>query len=324
VDKGGTLKDAARACEDAALAILQARAVAEARTTWRADTLHSSGAPTPHRDELDDVFADAGYGQDKVFDGAGGKLADWCGMFAAANMFRASALDRQLRMAFAHTDNVYDFFNYTANVNPERTPVSIWAEGRWWTVEAYHAARGLKRTHVQGPDAAADIRPGDVALIRHDGVKPALALANHIVMVESYDVATGTLTTIEGNVTQGIRAAADGSAQRTAGGDLRWSNAAHSSSVVEQRNLRDEVSTTHWGEPAGDVYQPSGRPTVWFVGRPSLIDFEQHEYATARVPEQYTYLSPAEIRKTAAKDILQRPSRPQSTAAGPYHQRVDR
>ncbi len=320
VDKSGALKAAAVACEDAALAILQARAVAEARTTWRADTVHSSGAPTHARDELDDVFADSGYGQNKVFDGG---LADWCGMFAAANLFRASAFDRQLRMAFAHTDNLYDFFNYTANVNPERTPRSIWAEGQWWTVKAYHEARGLTRKHVQGPDAAADIRPGDIALIRHDGVKPDGALANHIVMVESYDAATGTLITIEGNVTQGIRPAAGGTAQRTAGGELRWSNAAKSSTVVEKRNMRDETSTTHWGKPAGDIYEPSGRPTVWFVGRPSLIDFEQHEYATALLEEKHKYLSPAEIRKTAEAKSLQKPSQPQSTAAGPYHKRVD-
>jgi hypothetical protein len=316
VDKSGALKDAALVCEDAALAILQARAVAEARTTWRADAVHSSGAATAKRDELDDVFADSGYGGTKVFDPA---LADWCGMFAAANMFRASAFDKQLRMAFAHTDNVYDFFNYTANVNPERTPLSMWAEGQWWKVKDYHESRGLPRKHIQGPDAAADLRPGDIALIRHDGVKPAKSLANHIVMVESYDPVSGTLTTIEGNVTQGIRPGADGAAQRTDSGEVKWSNAAHSSTVVEQRDMRDDVSATHWGKPKDDVYQPSGRRTVWFVGRPSLIDFEQHEYATAAVPEQYKYKSPAEIRKTG---LLQKPSTPQSPATGPYHTRA--
>jgi hypothetical protein len=323
VDKTGALKDAALVCEDAALAILQARAVAEARTTWRAGTVRSSGSPTAVRDELDDVFADSGYGQAKVFEGADKHLADWCGMFAGANLFRASAFDKQLRMAFAHTDNLFDFFNYTANVNPDRTPLSIWAEGQWWSVKAYHEARGLKRKAVLGPDAAADIRPGDIALIRHDGVKPASALANHIVMVESYDAVSGTLITIEGNVTQGIRPDADGTSQRTGGGDLKWSTAASTSTVIEKRNMRDETSTTHWGQPAGDVYQPSGRRTVWFVGRPSLIDFEQHEYATAAVPEQYKYLSPAQIRKTASAAILQTSSGNRSTAAGPYHKRVD-
>jgi hypothetical protein len=81
VDKSGALKEAALALEDAALAILQARAVAEARTTWRAGTVNSSSAATPRRDELDDVFADSGYGGNKAFDKGGGALADWCGMF---------------------------------------------------------------------------------------------------------------------------------------------------------------------------------------------------------------------------------------------------
>ena len=54
----------------------------------------------------------------------------------------------------------------------------------------------MEGTHRPG----ADIRPGDVALIRHSGTKPAKSIANHIVMVESVDVANGKLVTIEGNV----------------------------------------------------------------------------------------------------------------------------
>ncbi len=323
IDKSGALARAALALEDAALAILQARAVAEARTTWRAGTVQSSDAATHQRDELDDVFADSGYSPNKAFDKPDGGLADWCGMFAAANMFRASVFDKQLRKAFAHTDNVYDFFNYTANVNDERTPLAMWAEGQWWTVAAYHASRGLKRGHVEGPDAAADIRPGDIALIRHDGVKPAKSLADHIVMVESYDAATGTLITIEGNVKQGIRPGADGAAERTEGGDVKWSTAAHSGTVLEERNMRDPDTTFQWGEPGGDVYKPSGRPTVWFVGRPSLIDFELHEYAKQPVPEEFKYVAPAEIRKNAAqRGRLQGAVASESPAAGPYHKRA--
>jgi hypothetical protein len=323
VDKTGKLSEAALQLEDAALAILQARAVAEARTTWRAGTVSSSAAATPHADELDDVFADAGYGWNKAFDG--GALADWCGFFAAANLFRASALDMQMRLAFAHTDNLHDFFTYTltAGKNDDRTPLAIWADGQWWTVEAYHASRGLKRKFVEGPDAAADIRPGDIALIRHDGVKPAKSLANHIVMVESYDAVSGRLITIEGNVTEGIRPGADGAADRTAGGDVKWSTAAQSRTVVEERNMRDEHTTFQWGRPQGDVYRPSGRPTVWFVGRPSLIDFEEHEYAKQPVKDEAKYISPTEMRKNAAQSgRLQKAFTAHSSKDGPYHKRV--
>jgi hypothetical protein len=325
VDKSGALKDAALQLEDAALAILQARAVTEARTTWRAGTVNSSAAATPHRDELDDVFADSGYSGDKAFDKPGGGLADWCGMFAAANLFRASVFDKQLRVAFAHTDNLHDFFTYTltAGKNDDRTPLAMWAEGQWWTVEAYHASRGLKRKFVEGPDAAADIRPGDIALIRHNAVKPALSLADHIVMVESYDRVSGRLITIEGNVTEGIRPGADGAADRTAGGDVKWSTAAQSSSVVEQRNMRDPDSKFQWGRPEGDVYKPSGRPTVWFVGRPSLVDFESHEYAKEPVRDDAKYTSPDEMRKHAAqRGLLQKTFPSHSDKDGPYHKRA--
>ena len=70
-------------------------------------------------------------------------------MFVAAGMFRGAGLDKDMRKAFAHTDNVYDFFNYTAKVNDERTPLSIWADGRWWLVSEYHQQRGLE-AHLDG------------------------------------------------------------------------------------------------------------------------------------------------------------------------------
>ena len=120
-------------------------------------------------------------------------------MFVAAGMFRGAGIDKDMRKAFAHTDNVYDFFRYTAKVNDERTPLSIWADGRWWLVSEYHEQRGAMRTWVEGTSTWR-IRPGDVALIRHWGTKPEKSIANHIVMVESVDAAAGKLVTIEGNV----------------------------------------------------------------------------------------------------------------------------
>ena len=67
-------------------------------------------------------------------------------MFVAASMFRGSTLDKNVRMAFAHTDNVHDFFSYsTRPINDRRTPLSIWADGEWWGVKEYHEQRGLAR-----------------------------------------------------------------------------------------------------------------------------------------------------------------------------------
>ena len=139
-------KDAAQICEDAALALLQARSVNEARTTWRADTLRSDAANAGRpQNEVDDVIADSGFGNNQSVGD------DWCGMFASANMFRAAAFDKQLRVAFAHTDNVYDYFHYSKKTS-DRTPVSVWAEGQWWDLETYHSYRGLPRTFIEGPE----------------------------------------------------------------------------------------------------------------------------------------------------------------------------
>ena len=154
------LRQAAEACQDAALALLQARSVAEARETWRAGTVQTNTVPEVKdsrraRNEMDDVFADSGFSSGQSIkkiktwvtqpDGTKKEVEkevvdDWCGMFAAANMFRGAALDKDLRKAFAHTDNVNDFFQYTANVNASRAPLSVFADGRWWSVKEYHAA----------------------------------------------------------------------------------------------------------------------------------------------------------------------------------------
>jgi len=175
-----------------------------------------------------------------------------------------------------------------------------------------------------GPSAAADIRPGDIALIRHAGVKPDRAIANHIVMVESYDPNTGRLVSIEGNVSEGVRPDGDGAAQRT-GDKLKSSSESPTSTVVEVRNMKDEKELTPGAGPGG-VYQERGHRTVYAIGRPSLVDFEDHEYAEQLVDERFRGMSPAEIRAHAqAKNQVKfARSSTESPATGPYHSRVGR
>jgi hypothetical protein len=303
VDRGGAgLAEAAHSCEDAALALLQARAVLSARETWRADEAQSStpaqiANPQRPRNEVDDIFADAGYGTRQSLR-PNGTRDDWCGMFVAASMFRGSALDKNVRMAFAHTDNVHDFFTYDRQpTNDRRTPLSIWAEDRWWRVREYHEQRGLPRTWLTGAGlAGGDIRPGDVALIRHRGTRPQDAIANHIVMVDSWDPETGKLVTIEGNVLEGVRPDAAGDPQRTAGGGLRsTTTAAPSSTAVHVRDMNDQQTLTP-GAGAGGAYQERGARTVFGIGRPSLVDFEAHDYGLQAIPDDLTYVSPTEMR----------------------------
>jgi len=313
------VQDAAAACQDAALMMLQARSVASARATWRAgDAIESTvaGAKTAGRarNAVDDIFADSGFsGQqsvEKLKDKDGNEfeqINDWCGMFVAAGMFRGAGLDKDMRKAFAHTDNVYDFFRYTAKVNDERTPLSIWADGRWWLVSEYHEQRGAPRTWMEGHIDLEQVRPGDVALIRHKGTKPEKSVANHIVMVESVDAASGRLVTIEGNVHDGIRPDAEGEAVRT-DGELAGSAATRDSSVVHVRDMNDQKTLTPGGGGAG-AYRERGAKTVFGVGRPSLVDFEDHEYAKQAVPKALETTSPEEMRRKAAtKALLQPPS----------------
>jgi hypothetical protein len=326
--RGIGLRDAALVCEDAALALLQARSVIEARTTWRSGAAESADKAdipksTRRRDEVDDVFADSGFGSTQSLRD-NGTPEDWCGMFAAANMFRAAALPKNVRLAFAHANNVHDFFTYNPSpTRVERTPVSIWAEGRWWGVQEYHLQRGLARTWIASAGAAgADIRPGDIVLIRHTGAKPADAIANHIVMVESFDAAAGKLVTIEGNVLEGIHPdAATGEAKRTAGGDLASTSTAHTSTVVEIRDINDTSTATPAGAGPGGVYQERGRKTIFGVGRPSLVDFEAHDYGTIPVPMEFQYVSPEEMRKRGKGAQLAPASTVQSPADSPYHRR---
>jgi hypothetical protein len=331
VDPGATgLAAAAHSCEEAALALLQARAVLNARATWRADAAQSSTPaqiqqPNRPRNEVDDIFADAGYGSRQSLR-ENGTRDDWCGMFVAASMFRGATLDKNVRIAFAHTDNVRDFFSYNRRpINDARAPLSIWAEGQWWSVRDYHEQRGLARRWVTGDAVAtADIRPGDVALIRHAGVQPAGEVANHIVMVDSWDPSTGKLVTIEGNVNEGIRPDAGGEAQRTATGELRsTTTTAPSSTAMHVRDMRDDTTLTPGGAGPGGVYRERGARTVWGIGRPSLVDFEHHEYGLQAIPEDLKYTSPDEMRLRADRRRKLAPtSTVESPPTGPYHGRV--
>jgi hypothetical protein len=322
------VQDAAAACQDAALAMLQARSVASARATWRSgdDTVETTvaGAKDPKRarSAVDDIFADSGFAGrqsvEKVINAAGvesEQIFDWCGMFVAAGMFRGAGLDKDMRKAFAHTDNVYDFFHYTAKVNDERTPLSIWADGRWWLVSEYHLQRGALRTWMEKPSIdLARIRPGDVLLIRHWDRKPDRAIANHIVMVDSFDPATGRLVTIEGNIQEGIRPDAEGDATRVADGGLASAPAVRDASVVHVRNMQDQATTTPANTGVVGPYQERGGRTVFGVGRPSLVDFEDHEYAKQAVPKALETMSPDEMRKNAANAGRLQPRSPITAA----------
>ncbi len=315
-DVGPTLIKAVVAAQDAALATLQGLSVLAARATWRKGKDNREDAEAREEDgrtELDDIFRDADYGNRTTGDSDKGKaVADWCGMFVGAHLFRGGGIDEELRAGMLHTSNVLDYFRYQQLANAKRAPKSIWADGRWHNLKEYHGGRGALRmwtpretlaAALEGEgEATLDIRPGDVVLIDHSGKK---ASPQHITMVESYDPATRQLVTIEGN-TNGIKANADGEVDRVDGEYAKQGRGADGSGL-HTRDLEtiSKASAKKYGKSKGTGKRPKGAykgakgATVFGVGRPSIVDFEEHEYAAKAIPEQYLTLSPADMEKKA-------------------------
>ena len=117
-------------------------------------------------------------------------------------------------------------------------------------------------------------------------------------MVDSCDPATGKLVTIEGNVHEGIRPDAAGEAQRTPGRRPPLDD--------DERPELDRGARPRHGRPArrprpvaavraGD-YQERGARTVFGIGRPSLVDFEHHDFGLQAIPDDLKYVSPEEMR----------------------------
>ena len=122
------------------------------------------------------------------------------------------------------------------------------------------------------------LRPGDVVLIDlRGGYRP-----HHITMVESYDAATRMLVTIEGN-THGIQS--DG-----AGGlvvDPRSTGTGIGLLPRDLGTITPEVTTSLGStgqQPGGGLVPVQSGATVFGVGRPSIVDFEDRPRLT-NVPE---------------------------------------
>jgi hypothetical protein len=195
----------------------------------------------------------------------------WCGFFAE-EQYRKSRLDQDFAAAFHHVANAEDFFSYSTNpTNIGRSPRWIYESGRWQSIREYHESRGSLRSWRNHAALAAggalDIRPGDMVLFdwEVDGV------ANHIATVASYDPSTSTLVTIGGNDS--------GYVLDTAG----TYNASHDApaqtgGAAIGQPLRPG---TMLAGPAGGHVGVGVRvigAQLYGIGRPSLIDFEDHIY----------------------------------------------
>ncbi|PIE17106.1 MAG: hypothetical protein CSA66_06790 [Proteobacteria bacterium] len=317
---GASLSAAVATAQDGALAIFQGLSVLAARATWQGGVKEpkaDDAGKRPKGDPLRKIFKDAGWSSKVTTNSAKTKVSDWCGMFVGAHLYRGGGLDEELRAGMFHTSNVLDYFQYQQKTNAKRAPKSIWADGSWHDLKTYHGTRGSQRrwttraaiTTAMENKSPLDIRPGDVVLIDHSGLKKS---PQHITMVESYDPATQTLVTIEGN-TGGIQSAdkpvkdAQGVAHPRkhrgpdgAGLHTRDMTAMSAASAAAWDTVHKDKDKATKAKPKG-AYLGRRGATIFGVGRPSVVDFEEHSYATRAVPQKLRSLSPTEMRALAKK-----------------------
>jgi hypothetical protein len=199
---------------------------------------------------------------------------DWCGFFAEDHYVRAH-MDDDLRAGFFHTNNIEDYFHYVYARNPDRIKKWIWDGDAWQELHAYHVARNAERKWLDyktlSAGGALDIQPGDTVLVDVglDGTP------NHIVMAVSYDPATNTLVSIGGN-DSGLVVVPPGTPKPTDTDDKR--------SKAEAATGLDLQKGPAGGHVAIGVHDlkatATQRGAIYGVGRPSLVDFEDHIYAS--------------------------------------------
>jgi hypothetical protein len=199
---------------------------------------------------------------------------DWCGFFTEDHYVRAH-MDDDLRAGFFHTNNIEDYFHYTYDRNPDRIKKWIWDGDSWEELHAYHQTRGAERKWLDYKALSAggtlDIQPGDTVLIDVglDGTP------NHIVMAVSYDPATNTLVSIGGN-DSGLVIVPPGTPKPTGADDKR-----DKAEAATGLDLQKGPAGGHVAIGVHDVKATTGkRGAIFGVGRPSLVDFEDHVYAS--------------------------------------------
>ena len=235
---------------------------------------------------------------------------NWCGFFVT-DAYRLGSFDdreKALLGSFDSTLRVWAFFTYLYGAVTGRFPKYVRTEdGSWEEVAKYHEKRGSKRQWIPTSGLAAghlDIRPGDIltlAVPSTDKRDPAdtpeqratkeadmnkeKAYGDHIVMVLSYDPATGRLFTIGGN--DGGYVVRTGAPPATESADAKATREARESASGKQLQLPTSGGG-HVGVGFQDLTHQAAAGAagsivlhvhVAGIGRPSIVDFEQHDYA---------------------------------------------
>jgi hypothetical protein len=151
----------------------------------------------------------------------------------------------------------------------------VWTGDAWQELHAYHTSRNAERRWLDyaalSGGGTLDIQPGDTVLVDVglDGTP------NHIVMASAYDPGTNTLVTIGGN-DAGFVVVPPGTPKPTDTDEKR--DKAEAATGLE---LKSGPSGGHVGVGVHDVKaEGKRRGAIFGVGRPSLVDFEDHLYAS--------------------------------------------
>jgi hypothetical protein len=228
-------------------------------------------AATDAQGELDADFKTV---RERVTKATGmGVDSQWCGMFSGDHLIRA-ALDSDFRHSFMHTHNVEAFFTYHPERFPTRIPKWIWDDEGWESVRDHHNARGALRSWLTHDQMVAgtglDIQPGDMVLIDPD----LNGDPDHIVLCSSYDPNSGLLITIGGN-DSGFVVAPPGKHKAPKAGEAR-ETAEEATGLELQAGGGGKVAV---GVHHAGLQGKAKRAAVYGIGRPSLIDLEEHTYA---------------------------------------------
>jgi len=174
----------------------------------------------------------------------------WCGAFAGYHYIETAGLDPDLSMSFSSGRSMHHFFEYGSF--DDRNPGAILVDGVWTSIEEYHGQRDSPRQWWNASDiatlvadggwAALPIRRGDVVIVDH---RDGGGARDHVAMVQRFDRETGTLVTLDGN--------------------------SYNESVRSNDRSSDLDNSAH---PA----VPSSGNRIYGIGRPSIVDFEVHEY----------------------------------------------
>jgi hypothetical protein len=199
---------------------------------------------------------------------------DWCGFFTADHYVTAR-MDEDMRAGFHHVIDVEGFFTYVSRDDlPARVKRWVWNGTDWQSVQDFHSDRGASRQWLAENEVVSggvlDIRPGDTVLLDWG----PNGKADHIAMVASYDPATSTLVTIGGN---------------DSGFSVRPPTAA-APAADAKREAAEQATGLDLYSPGGDYHVAldsysvtaaagQARGVVYGIGRPSLVDFEEHVYS---------------------------------------------